>query len=203
MLCSGIKNTGGDIIIVSLISAGIDSPVSSYLLIEHNPIFLHFNQKNSEKYVKEIIKVLGSGFKLFVVDHEELMEIVLSYSTNDDVCVYCKSGMLLFAEELAKKFGCKAIVTGDSLGQVASQTILNLKSEESLLEIPVVRPLVGMDKVEIVDIAKKIGTYDISIKFKEKCQYSPKHPITKGCNIHPDFGDMVKKAKFNVRTFSL
>ncbi len=196
MLRLCLKNSWGDIVLVSLISAGIDSPVSSYLVLKYRPVFLHFEQGNSLQYVSELVRVLGGG-RLFSVKHKELMKLVKEFSSKKDICVYCKSGMLLVAEKLAEKLGCLAIVTGDSLGQVASQTILNLKSEEELIDIPVIRPLIGLDKVEIVDMAKKIGTYEISISFKEKCVYSPKHPVTSGCCLNPKFRDEVKAFDFN------
>lgn len=87
--------------------------------------------------------------------------------------------MLTFAELLADNLGCEALLTGDNLGQVASQTISNIKAEEELIEIPVLRPLIGFDKVETVDIAREIETYEISIEKEVGCRYVPKKPATK------------------------
>ncbi len=180
--------------LVSLISTGIDSPVSSYLL-KGEVVFLHFRQGGSDETVKKIVDLLVDrgvkASKLVVVDHEKLIDTVNKFCRENEVCVYCKASMLAAAEELAEMSGCSAIVTGDNLGQVASQTLLNLKAEESLIKMPVIRPLIGLDKNEIVGLAKEIGTYSISTSFKESCPYTPKHPITSGCYVNPELKDEI------------
>ena len=183
--------------LVSLISAGIDSPVSSYLL-EGEIIFLHFRQGGSDKTVKKIVDLLvGKGIKaskLVVMNHEKLINIVSEFCRENEICVYCKASMLVAAEALAERSGCSAIVTGDNLGQVASQTLSNLKAEESLIKMPVIRPLIGLDKNEIVEQAKEIGTYSISTSFKESCPYTPRHPVTAGCYINPKLRTAVSRS---------
>ena len=94
-------------------------------------------------------------------------------------CVLCKRQMYRVAEEVAREEGAKGIVTGESLGQVASQTTDNLFVIDQACSIPVYRPLIGMDKVEIEEIARKIGTYEASILPVKSCQAVPKKPITK------------------------
>lgn len=185
--------------LISLISAGIDSPVSSYLA-ENELVFLHFRQKNSDIFVKKIIDVLLKNgvisHRLIVVNHDRIISNIKNFCNKKEMCVYCKASMLVLAETLAEKFGCKAVVTGDNLGQVASQTLPNLRSEESLIEIPVIRPLIGLDKNEIIDLAKKIGTYSISTNFKNECMYAPKHPVTGGCTVKHEIKDVVKQVYF-------
>ncbi len=189
--------------LMSLISPGIDSPVASYMLLDYCSHFVHFKQRNSEEVVVKLLerlgKLCGRRLKLFVVDHSRLMEIIRELCEEKETCVYCKSSMLIVAERLAEECGCKALVTGDSLGQVASQTVSNIKAEESLISIPVLRPLIGLDKSEIVEVARKIGTYEISISFKESCPFAPKHPVTKGCYVRPELKSAVLSAKIPVR----
>ncbi len=179
---------------VSLISAGIDSPVSSYLL-EGEFVFLHFRQGSSDETVKKIVELLADrgvkASKLVVMNHEKLIDAVNKFCRGNEVCVYCKASMLAAAEKLAEMSGCRAIVTGDNLGQVASQTLPNLKAEESLIKMPVIRPLIGLDKNEIVELAKEIGTYSISTSFKESCPHTPKHPVTAGCYVNPELKDEI------------
>lgn len=93
-------------------------------------------------------------------------------------CVMCKRMMLRVAQEIAKRTDCKAIVTGDSLGQVASQTLRNIKNASQGLEMPVIRPLIGYDKIEIENLAKDIGTYEISVIRSDGCTILPAKPIT-------------------------
>ena len=90
----------------------------------------------------------------------------------------CKRTMLRAASVFAKRVGAEAVVTGDSLGQVASQTVQNIRAESLELEMPVLRPLIGLDKIEIENIAKRIGTFDISTRSPSACAIVPKRPVT-------------------------
>lgn len=92
-------------------------------------------------------------------------------------CVMCKRTMQKTAKLFAEEHGCSAIVMGDSLGQVASQTLANIRAECADLDFPIVRPLIGLDKLEIEEIAKKIGTYKISVRPAEGCTIVPKGPV--------------------------
>ncbi len=189
---------------ISLISAGIDSPVSSYLMMKKCELmFLHFDG-GRVKDVLEILEVLRAyssqkRLVLIVVDHDCFMKELRKLDfPESQTCVYCKTSMLLFAERMCKEFECEAIVTGDSLGQVASQTLLNMKAEESLLEFPVIRPLIGLDKVEIVEVARRIGTYEISTRSKESCPYAPRHPVTRGCEVLGEVKNIVDSVEYEV-----
>ncbi len=122
-------------------------------------------------------------------------------------CVLCKRLMLKVAKEIAIRNGAEAIVTGESLGQVASQTLLNLRAEESGLEFPVLRPLIGLDKLEIEGIAKRIGTYEISIQSDggPSCLILPERVITDAVpenvlaeEAKVDISEMVRFAADNV-----
>ncbi|MEM3749087.1 MAG: tRNA 4-thiouridine(8) synthase ThiI, partial [Thermoplasmata archaeon] len=120
---------------------------------------------------------------LIVEEHEKLLENVISnlekMGKRRWTCVFCKYSMLKRAEEIAKNIGAYAIGTGESLGEVASQTLNNIMVENLAVQLPVFRPLIGFDKLEIVNLAKKIGTFNESISVKGcGCPFLPIHPIT-------------------------
>jgi len=176
---------------VSLISGGIDSPVASFLLMKRGVenIFVHFYanqqgyQKSLEK-VRDILKVLKKfqdEIKVYFAPFGEIQkEIVLKCQADLRVVLY-RRFMFLVASEIAKKENAKALITGESVGQVASQTLDNMLAVEEAVDLPVMRPLSGMDKQEIIGIAKKIGTYEISILPHLDCcsMFVPDHPATK------------------------
>ncbi|MEA2092861.1 MAG: tRNA uracil 4-sulfurtransferase ThiI [Patescibacteria group bacterium] len=182
--------TGG--VAVSLLSGGIDSPVASFRMIKRGVknIFVHFHaypttSKQSQEKVERIVKIL-SGFQgesvLFLVPFDEIQkEVVLNTSDKTRVLLY-RRFMARIAEVIAKKEGAKAVITGESLGQVASQTVENITVMEDALSLPVFRPLIGHDKEEIIREAEELGSYDISILPEEDCcvRFLPKNPQTKG-----------------------
>ena len=170
-------------------SNGIDSPVASYLMGQRGAdvILLHmdnrpFTDDRSMDIVKDIAKQLractGKEFPLYVAPHGDNQQTIHDKCDYHYQCVMCKRVMQRTARELAKKLGADGIIMGDSLGQVASQTLKNISSENIGLNFPVLRPLIGMDKLEIIDIAKKIGTFDISVKETAGCLIVPNKPIT-------------------------
>lgn len=175
--------------LVALISGGIDSPVASYIMAERGAdvILLHMDNgiytgKKSLEKVKRLAdrleKVTGKRFPLYVLNHEANQTLIKERCERAYQCVLCKRTMQFVAKEFAIRNGCSGIIMGDSLGQVASQTLRNIRAEGSGLDFPIVRPLIGMDKNEIIDIAKKIGTYDISIIQSGGCGVVPQKPIT-------------------------
>jgi len=172
--------------LLSLLSAGIDSAVSCYLMLDKAEIgYLHFafGERSIDKARRIVLKIAGSG-RIHVIRHSELIEFVRSFMIENGIsekytCIYCKLGMLKVAERIAEDNRYDALLTGDNLGQVASQTIPNLFVEDKAVKIPVLRPLIGMDKEEIVELARKAGTYEISIEKDEGCSAVPKHPVTK------------------------
>ena len=177
--------------VVSLLSGGIDSPVASFLVQKRGAkvIFVHFHaypytSKASIEKVEKIAEILNRyqfSSKLYLVPFAEIQkEILLKTQARFRVILYRRM-MLKIAETIAKKEGAQALVTGESLGQVASQTLENIRVIEEAVKMPVFRPLIGKDKEEIIQIAKKIGTYEISILPHQDCcaRFLPKHPETK------------------------
>jgi tRNA uracil 4-sulfurtransferase len=191
-----IEGPGGMPVSVSgkvacLLSGGIDSPVSAYRMIKRGcqASFIHFSgrplvSRASEEKARDLVRILTRyqyDSRLYVVPFGEIQrEIVLTAQAPFRVVLYRRM-MVRIAEELARKEQCWALVTGDSLGQVASQTPQNLCAIEDAAEFPIFRPLIGMDKREIIDEAKRIGTYDISIEPDQDCckLFVPPHPSTK------------------------
>ena len=188
--------------VVSLLSGGIDSPVASFLVQKRGAkiIFVHFHaypytSKVSIEKVEKIVEILNRyqfTSKLYLVPFAEIQkEILLKTQAKFRVILYRRM-MFKIAETIAKKEGAHALVTGESLGQVASQTLENMGVIEEAVKMPVFRPLIGKDKEEIIQIAKKIGTYEISILPHEDCcaRFIPKHPETKA-----KIGDIKKEEK--------
>jgi len=176
---------------VSLLSGGIDSPVASFYTMKRGVklIFVHFTSypftsQNSLEKVRKIIKVLNKfqfRSKLYLVPFTKIQkEILLKTKAKLRVVLY-RRFMFKIAELIAKKEKAKAIVTGESIGQVASQTLENILVIEEGIKFSVLRPLIGFDKEKIIQKAKEIGTFSISILPGEDCcaRFLPKHPETK------------------------
>ena len=175
-----------------LISGGIDSPVAGFLVAKRGVenIWLHFHsfplvsQKSIEKTRELAGKFLKFQPKLkvyFFPFSQIQMEIKTKVLEKYRILLY-RRAMLKIAREIAKKENCQALVTGESLGQVSSQTLPNLAILQKKISFPVLRPLIGMDKEEIIALAKKINTYQISIKSHEDCcsLFAPKKATAKG-----------------------
>lgn len=171
---------------VVLLSGGIDSPVAAYTMARAGAeiIALHMDgspyyESNArvEKLISKLRELTGQSIPLFTAPHgaANLSEIEKTRVPNIR-CVLCKRFMMRTAEALARLEGCEAIVMGDSLGQVASQTLSNMRAEQQAVHIPIIRPLVGMDKQQIVDKAKEIGTYELSIRGAGPCGIVPAKP---------------------------
>ncbi|MBS0182431.1 MAG: tRNA 4-thiouridine(8) synthase ThiI [Nitrospira sp.] len=177
--------------IACLISGGIDSPVAAYRMIKRGCLasFIHFSgrplvSRASEEKVHELVRHLTTfqyDSRLYVIPFGEIQrEIILSAPAPFRIVLYRRM-MIRIAQELARKEQCWALVTGDSLGQVASQTPQNLCVIEEAAELPILRPLIGMDKREIIDEARRLGTYETSIEPDQDCckLFVPPHPSTK------------------------
>jgi len=175
---------------VSLVSSGIDSPVATFLLSKkaREVILVHADNRpftddreieNFIKLAKYLKKLCSSKIKAYIVPHGNSL---LKYKEDGSLrftCVFCKRMMLRYAERIAENEGAGAIIMGDSLGQVASQTLQNIRVVEQAVRIPVLRPLIGLDKEDVVRIAKDIGTYDLSIVKSAGCTAVPSKPATK------------------------
>ncbi len=184
--------TGGKV--VCLLSGGIDSPVAAYRMMKRGckVTFVHFHgrpylSRVSEEKVRDLAKLL-TKFQLY--SHLHLIpfgdiqsQIVVNAPPPVRVVLYRRL-MLRIATHLAEQFGAWGLVTGDSLGQVASQTPENIAVINQASTLPILRPLIGMDKLEITDQAKAIGSYDTSIEPDQDCctLFVPKHPQTR-CNL--------------------
>lgn len=176
---------------VCLISGGIDSPVSAWYLMKRGVenIFVHFYstqqgyEKSLEK-VRDILRVLRNyqlNVKVYFVPFSDIQkEIVLNTQADLRVVLY-RRFMMRVSEQIALKEKAKALITGENVGQVASQTLDNMLVISQATTLPILRPLAGFDKIEIIEIAKKIGTFDISILPHLDCcsMFVPKHPATK------------------------
>jgi len=174
---------------IVLLSGGIDSPVAAYLMGREGLelVLAHFDNRpfTSDTEVEKAISLmrrvdlaLGRRSLRVLVPHGRAQAELARGCRRNMQCVLCRRMMLRVAERLAKRFNAQCIVTGESLGQVASQTLANIGAEEQATSLPVLRPLIGFDKVEIERIAKAIGTYEISTMPGLCCTISPKKPST-------------------------
>ncbi|AKG90672.1 tRNA sulfurtransferase ThiI [Geoglobus ahangari] len=175
--------------VVSLISGGIDSPVASFLAMKRGAevVLVHFfnstiHSQSVRKKIHDLAEKLSEvhRVRLYMVPFRDVqMEIIRCIPSDYRMVVYRRS-MMRMASLIAEREGAKAIVTGDSLGQVASQTLQNLRTIYAASNYPVLTPLIGLDKDEIVEIARRIGTYDIStLPYEDCCSLLvSKHPIT-------------------------
>ena len=181
--------TGGDAAI--LISGGIDSPVAAYMIAKRGIRLtaIHFasppyTSKRAEMKVKELLRIVSrySGpINFAYVPFTEIQENIAKHCEDDLTTLIMRRYMMKIASEIAVHNKCDALITGDSIGQVASQTMKAIYVTEDAATIPVFRPLIGMDKEEIVKISRKIGTFETSIQPYEDCctVFTPKHPRTK------------------------
>lgn len=169
---------------ILLLSGGIDSPVAGYLMkqkgVDVIPLTLdNFPYSNKEATERAIDAARALRFKkMYVVPHGQNQREFLEKGENKYVCVLCRRMMFRIASELAKRLGADALITGENLGQVASQTLQNMYTMSQASDVPIIRPVVGMDKNEIIRIAEEIGTFKISIHPAICCTHIPKKPST-------------------------
>jgi tRNA uracil 4-sulfurtransferase len=164
---------------VCLLSGGIDSPVAAKLAINKgiNLIFLHAQISDKKEKINELANKIVKDAKIFYYEHSTFLKKAKKKCNNRYLCVLCKRKMYKEAEKLAIKEGAHLIITGESIGQVASQTLKNIKTLSYKISIPILRPLIGLNKQEIINIAKTFGTYELSIKNNNKCFFVPNQPI--------------------------
>lgn len=177
--------------VVSLLSSGIDSPVATYLMMKRGceVIALHFDgepftQPKAVENVEKIVEQLqeyasGVPIKTKIIKYGDYLQRCKDDAPEKLTCVLCKSGMYKLAEKLATDIGALAIVDGSSVGQVASQTLSNILATRYGVEMPILSPLIGMDKLEIEKIAEEIGTFEISKIDDGGCSAVPRYPETK------------------------
>ena len=174
---------------ISLVSGGIDSPVATYLMMkrgcditilnfDNDPYTSGSNDKIIKIYEKLKEYASGSELKLYQVNYGDFLKKCTKDAPPRMTCVLCKSGMYQIAEKFAKAEKALAIIEGASVGQVASQTLPNILATRYSTTMPILSPLIGLDKTEISEMAEKIGTFPISILPDGGCTAAPKHPET-------------------------
>ena len=176
---------------IVMLSGGIDSPVSAFMMakrgVEVEGVYFNSPPYTSERAKQKVVDLaerltmFTGGFKLYVVPFTDLQLYLLENVPHDKLTIFLKRAMTRVACILGDRDGALAVITGDSVGQVASQTMQGLHAISAAATMPILRPLAGFDKQEIVDIARKIGTFDISVRPYEDCCtiFVAKHPETK------------------------
>ena len=184
---------------VSLLSGGIDSPVSTYMIAKRGVkvIPVHFfsfpyTSEAAKEKVLELAHILEDycgKLTVEIVPFTRIQEEIRDKCPEEYFTLIMRRFMMRIAERISNNYGAKAIVTGENLGQVASQTMEAMASTQSVISMPVLQPLIGMDKEEIIALARKLGTFDTSVLPYEDCctVFTPRHPRT-----HPNIEDVEK-----------
>jgi len=166
---------------VLLLSTGIDSPVAGYLMQKRGLelIAVHFTHSHNSSHSKVISLAQKIGIKkLYKIQYDSVQQEIMSKTNRRLQCMFCKRFMYRIAERIAENEKAEFIVSGENLGQVASQTLTNLSVNHKAVKMPILTPLLGFDKNETIKIAREIGTYDISIQKEASCPYVPQKPVT-------------------------
>ncbi len=201
-----------------LISGGLDSPVAAYTMAKRGLVLtgIHFasppyTSARAEEKVTDLmyeVAEYAGNMKFFIVPFTEIQEHIKDDCPEEMFTVIMRRMMMRVASRIAAENDCGALITGESLGQVASQTLDAIRCTDAAADLPVLRPLIGTDKIDIVDTSRKIGTYDTSIEPYEDCctVFTPKHP-----KLHPslekieaaeanmDYAPMIDRAVENVK----
>ncbi len=174
-----------------LLSGGIDSPVAGYMIakrgVKIDAVYFHAPPYTSERAKEKVIDLakLVSRYSgpvhLHIVNFTDIQLYIYDKCPHEELTIIMRRYMMRIAEHLAGESGAQALITGESIGQVASQTMQSLAATDAVCTIPVFRPVIGFDKQEIVDVSEKIGTYETSVlPFEDCCTiFVAKHPVTK------------------------
>ena len=174
-----------------LLSGGIDSPVAGYMIakrgVKIDAVYFHAPPYTSERAKQKVVDLANlvarySGpINLHVVNFTDIQLYIYEQCPHEELTIIMRRYMMRIAQAIAEKTGSIALITGESIGQVASQTLQSLASTNEVCTMPVFRPVIGYDKQEIVDVSEKIGTYETSIQPYEDCCtiFVAKHPVTK------------------------
>ena len=175
-----------------LLSGGIDSPVAGYMIakrgLELEAVYFHAPPYTSERAKKKVVDLAelvsrySGPIRLHVVNFTEVQLYIYETCPHDELTIIMRRVMMRIAERIAKENGCNCLITGESIGQVASQTVQSLTVTNAAVEdLPVFRPVIGFDKQEIIEVAKRIETFETSILPYEDCCtiFVAKHPVTK------------------------
>ncbi len=181
--------TGGKAML--LLSGGIDSPVAGYMIakrgVKIDAVYFHAPPYTSERAKQKVVDLarLVSRYtgpiNLHVINFTDIQLYIYEKCPHEELTIIMRRYMMRIAEHIAKESDCLGLITGESIGQVASQTMASLAATNEVCELPVYRPLIGFDKQEIVEVSEKIGTYETSIQpFEDCCTiFVAKHPVTK------------------------
>lgn len=181
--------TGGKAML--LLSGGIDSPVAGYMIakrgVKIDAVYFHappYTSERAKQKVMDLARIVSSytgPIWLHVIDFTAIQLYIHEKCPHEELTIIMRRYMMRIAEHIAKETGCLGLITGESIGQVASQTMNSLIATNEVCELPVYRPLIGFDKQEIVEVANKIGTFETSILPYEDCCtiFVAKHPVTK------------------------
>ena len=173
-----------------LLSGGIDSPVAGWMIakrgVQINAVHFHSYPYTSDRAKEKVLDLARKlsfsccGIKVFVVPFTEIQMAIHEKCPEEYTTLIMRRYMMRIAEKIARQEACEALITGESIGQVASQTMTALGTTDSVVEMPVFRPLIGFDKSEIIDTARKIGTLEISeLPYEDCCTvFTPRHPAT-------------------------
>ena len=174
-----------------LLSGGIDSPVAGYMIAKRGvvleAVYFHappYTSERAKQKVVDLAKLVSrySGpIKLHVVNFTDIQLYIYEKCPHEELTIIMRRYMMRIAQTIAEETGCLALITGESIGQVASHTVQSLAATNEVCTMPVFRPVIGFDKQEIVDISEKIGTFETSIQpFEDCCTiFVAKHPVTK------------------------
>ena len=196
MYCKEIPGPGGMPVgtagkAMLLLSGGIDSPVAGYMIskrgVQIEATYFHAPPYTSERAKQKVVDLAdevsayAGPIRLHIVNFTDIQMAIYQKCPHDELTIIMRRFMMQIAEEIARKNDCLGLITGESIGQVASQTMPSLLCTNAVCTLPVYRLLIGMDKQEIINISEKIGTYDTSIEPYEDCCtiFVAKHPVTK------------------------
>lgn len=198
-----------------LLSGGIDSPVAGYMIakrgVKIDAVYFHAPPYTSERAKQKVVDLAQlickytGPINLHVINFTDIQMYIYEKCPHDELTIIMRRYMMKIAEHIAKENNCLGLITGESIGQVASQTLQSLAATNEICTMPVYRPLIGFDKQDIVDISEKINTYETSIlPFEDCCTiFVAKHPVTKPNlkiikahekNLEENIAELVKKA---------
>lgn len=184
---------------VSLLSGGLDSPIAAYLMIKKGfqPIFLSFLTSDTAEHslkekiiqiVKRLKELTKVNQKIYFINHDQNLELFKELCERKLTCVLCKRLMIRIAQEIGKKEETNIIVTGDILGEQASQTLDNLYIYNNIMKNYIIlRPLIGWNKENVIELNQKIGLYEVVSAPSSSCEYNPQYPET-----HAKFSEVIK-----------
>ena len=205
-----------------LLSGGIDSPVAAWMMAKRGMMIeaVHFHSYpyTSERAREKVYDLTGilAGYcgtiKVHSINLLSIQQAIGEKCDEDEMTILSRRFMMMLAERVAEENNCDMLITGESIGQVASQTVQGIVATDNAVDMPVMRPLIAMDKIDIIDAAKKIGTYETSIEPYEDCctVFLPKHPVTKPklskileSESHLDVEALIEEAMKTMETVSI